>query len=112
VLIMLSRPTKPGEIIPVYTGHSGAAVNSSAFHQASLGPQQAQFGGRSTMEVDWMRANGPLKIIQSPSGKSGIIWVQRRTTMPSLRNQAINPTPTIRALREEGLDVKPLGTAK
>jgi len=32
--------------------------------------------------------------------------------MPSLRNQAINPTPTIRALREEGLDVKPLGTAK
>lgn len=112
VLIMISRPTKSGEILPVYTGGTGAAVNSSAFHQASLGAQEAGFGARSTMEVDWMRANGPLKIIQNPSGKSGIIWVQKRPLIPSMKSQAINPTPTIRALREEGLDVTPLGTAK
>jgi hypothetical protein len=112
VLVTIARPTKPGEILPVYTGGPGVAINSSAFHQASLGAQQAEFGARSTMEVDWMRANGPLKIIQNPSGKSGIIWVQKRSMMPSLKTQAINPTPTIRALREEGLDVKPLGTAK
>ena len=112
VLIMISRPTKSGEILPVYTGSTGAAVNSSAFHQASLGAQQANLGPRSTMEVDWMRANGSLKIIQNPGEKSAIIWVRKRPGIPSLRTQAINPTPTIRALREEGLDVKPLGTAK
>ena len=112
VLIMISRPTKSGEILPVYTGGTGAAVNSSAFHQASLGAQQQGFGPRSTMEVDWMRANGSLKIIQNTGEKSAIIWVRKRPVMPNLRAQAINPTPTVRALDEEGLDVKPLGTAE
>jgi hypothetical protein len=113
VLVMISRPTKSGEILPVYTGSPGAAVNSSAFHQASLGAQRTESGPRTTMEVDWMRANGSLKIIQHPGEKSGIIWIRKRPGMPSLRTQqAINPTPTIRVLREEGLDVTPLGTAK
>ena len=113
VLIMISRPTtKSGEILPVYTGGTEAAVNSSAFHQASLGAQPQGIGPRSTMEVDWMRANGSLKIIQNPGEKSAIIWVRKRPAMPNLGVQAINPTPTIRALGEEGLDVTPLGTAK
>jgi hypothetical protein len=112
VLVLISRPTTSGEILPVYAGGSGAAVTSSAFHQASLGAQQPHLGPRSTMEVDWMRSNGSLKIIQNPSEKSAIIWVRKRPTSPNLRAQAINPTPTIRALREQGLDVQPLGTAK
>ena len=110
VLMLISRPTtKPGEILPVYTGGPVAAHNRSAFHQASLGstPQRAGLG--SSMEVDWMRSNGSLKIIQNPDDKSAIFWVRKRSTRTPL---GIRPTPTIRSLREEGVDVTPLGTAK
>lgn len=112
VLLLVSRPTKPGEIIPVYTGGPVAAHNASAFHQASLGaaPQGSLPG--SSMEVDWMRSNGSLKIIQNPTDNSAIFWIRKRPNAPALRAQAIKATPTIRALREEGLDVTPLGTAK
>jgi hypothetical protein len=112
VLLLVSRPTKPGEILPVYTGGPVAAHNASAFHQASLGsaPRAALSG--SSMEVDWVRSNGSLKIIQSPTDNSAIFWVRKRPGAPSLRSQAIKATPTIRVLREEGLDVTPLGTAK
>jgi hypothetical protein len=112
VLLFISRPTKPGEIIPVYTGGPVAAHNPSAFHQASLGsPQQAAVAG-SSMEVDWMRSNGSLKIIQNPSNNSAIFWVRKRPSARALGSQGIQATPTIRALHEEGLDVTPLGTAK
>ncbi len=37
----------------------------------------------SSMEVDWMRSNGPLKLIQNPSEQSTIIWVKRRSTLPT-----------------------------
>jgi hypothetical protein len=112
VLMLVSRPAKPGEIIPVYTGGPVAAHNASAFHQASLGsaPQAAVAG--SSMEVDWMRSNGSLKIIQNPSDNSAIFWVRKRSGAPTLTTQGIKPTPTIRVLREQGLDAMPLGNAK
>ncbi len=112
VLMLISRPTKPGEIIPVYTGGPVAAHNRSAFHQASLGTAPQGAGSGSSMEVDWMRSNGSLKIIQNPNDKSAIFWVRKRPNGASLRSLGINPTPTIRSLREEGLDVTPVGTAK
>lgn len=31
-----------------------------------------------TMEVDWMRSDGRLKVIPMPSGQGGIIWVKRK----------------------------------
>ncbi|MEN9845986.1 MAG: hypothetical protein RIS36_1133 [Pseudomonadota bacterium] len=112
VLMFVSRPAKPGEILPVYTGGPVAAHNASAFHQASLGsaPQGAIPG--SSMEVDWMRSNGSLKIIQNPTDNSAIFWVRKRPGAQSLRPHAIKATPTIRVLGKEGLDVIPLGTTK
>jgi hypothetical protein len=112
VLMLVTRPTKPGEILPVYTGGPVAATNRSAFHQASLGSSPQGTAPSSAMEVDWMRSTGSLKIIQSPSDNSAIFWVRRRSTGEIRRAQAIKATPTIRVLREEGLDVTPLGTAK
>jgi hypothetical protein len=109
VLMLISRPTKPGEIIPVYTGGPVAAHNRGALHQASLSSTLQGAGSSSSMEVDWMRSNGSLKIIQNPNDKSAIFWVRKRSTRTSL---GIKPTPTIRSLREEGVDVMPLGTAK
>jgi hypothetical protein len=112
VLMLVSRPAKPGEIIPVYTGGSVAAHNASAFHQASLGSAQQASPSGSSMEVDWMRSNGSLKIIQNPSDNSAIFWVRKRPVTPTLKVQGIKATPTIRVLREQGLDAMPLGTAK
>lgn len=112
VLMLVSRPAKPGEIIPVYTGGPVAAHNASAFHQASLGSAPQAAGAGSSMEVDWMRSNGSLKIIQNPSDNSAIFWVRKRPGAPTLRTQGIKPTPTIRVLREQGLDAMPLGNAK
>jgi hypothetical protein len=112
VLVLISRPTKSGEIIPVYTGGPVAAQNASAFHQASLGAPQREVAPGSSMEVDWMRSNGSLKIIQSPNDKSAILWVRRKGATSGANARGIKPTPTIRVVREEGVDVTPLGTAK
>jgi hypothetical protein len=112
VLVLISRPTKSGEIIPVYTGGPVAAQNASAFHQASLGAPQREVAPGSSMEVDWMRSNGSLKIIQSPNDKSAILWVRRKGATSGASARVIKPTPTIRVVREEGVDVTPLGTAK
>ena len=35
----------------------------------------------SAMEVDWMRGNGPVKVIQSPGERAPIIWVRRKPTI-------------------------------
>lgn len=111
VLVFISRPSRPGEILPVYTGGPVAAHNSPAFHQASLGAD-TQALGSSPMEVDWMRGNGSFKIIQNPKDNSAIIWVRKRSYAAPLGNQTVKATPTIRVLNEQGLDVTPPRTAK
>jgi hypothetical protein len=83
-------------------GLSGAAVAACVLMLVS----------RPAMEVDWMRSNGSLKIIQNPSDNSAIFWVRKRPVTPTLKVQGIKATPTIRVLREQGLDAMPLGTAK
>jgi hypothetical protein len=108
VLVFISRPAKPGEILPVYTGGPVAAVNSSAFHQTGLAASSAP---QSTMEVDWMRGNGSLQLIQNPESKSAIIWVRRRNQTNSTPARAI-ATPTIRVLEREGIDVTPFSRSK
>lgn len=112
VLMVVSRPQKPGDIIPVHLGVPSVAHNSSAFHQASLGANPRSFDTRSTMEVDWMRANGSLRLIQNPSGKSAIIWVRKKNASSAATKTTLHPTPTIRVLPEERLDVIPLGSSK
>lgn len=112
VLVFVSRPAKPGEILPVYTGGPVAAHNPAAFHQASLGTETQGYNPQSAMEVDWMRGKGSFKIIQNPNDKSAIIWVRKKPFASALPNQAVKATPTIRVLNEQGLDVLPPRTAK
>ncbi|MEY4668353.1 MAG: hypothetical protein RL518_1052 [Pseudomonadota bacterium] len=112
VLMLVSPPTRPAEILPVYTGGPVAAHNPSAFHQASLGASAQGISAGPSMEVDWMRSNGSLKIIQHPNDKSAIFWVRKRPNAANLRAQAVKATPTVRAFHEQGIDVTPLGTAK
>jgi hypothetical protein len=108
VLVFVSRPTKPGEILPVYTGGPVAAVNSSAFHQTGFSGTSPQ---QSTMEVDWMRGNGSLQLIQNPESKSAIIWVRKRNQLNATPARVV-ATPTIRILEREGIDVTPLSRSK
>ena len=111
VLIVVSRPSRPGEILPVYTGGPVPAQSSSAFHQAAFEANpQGGFPSRSSMEVDWMRGNGSLQLIQNPNGKSATIWVRKKATTTAATRVAA--TPTIRVLEQEGIDVPPLSRSK
>lgn len=66
---------------------TSVAAPFSAAASASR-PLLLQDRGNSVMEVDWMRGDGPLRVIQNPSEKSTIIWVKRpnQTRKPALRN--------------------------
>jgi hypothetical protein len=66
---------------------------------SSSRPLLLQDRGNSVMEVDWMRGDGPLRVIQNPSEKSTIIWIKRQnqSRKPLLRNKTYrdsygNPT--------------------
>lgn len=49
----------------------------------------------AALEVDWMRANGSLKLIPDPDGSSAIIWVRPRSLAAITRKlpPQIKPTP-------------------
>lgn len=72
------------------------------------GPLERYRPTSAQLRVDWMRANGPLTLIQNPQGKSAIIWVQRRSaeaTTPRLeaalpRATYVPPTVTFTGLDE------------
>lgn len=81
------------------------------FRQAALGALDSQpirFNRRdnSTLEVDWMRANGPLKLLQNPSEKSAVIWV-RRNKAPTATLRAVDITSAIKVPSRLGLAVIP-----
>ncbi len=81
-------------------GSKAAPVPAQPFHQAAIGgmaasPASFQNNSRSAMEVDWMRANGSLKLIQDPSGKSATIWVRRRPGSVRTLNAARATPPSM-----------------
>lgn len=92
-------------VSPATKGPSVAALPGQPFQQAAVGgfaasPASLGNTSRSAMEVDWMRANGSLKIIQDPSGKSATIWVRRRpSTLQPLgvarSTPGFSPTPSL-----------------
>jgi hypothetical protein len=95
----------PSEVTQVALGGSGARLaENRGMHR---------YAPTSTMEVDWMRANGPLALIQNPNGKSAIIWVRRKPGA-AMRNarQPVASTPTMAAMLEQGLDGSPLNQSK
>lgn len=38
------------------------------------------FNAPSAIEVDWMRGNGPVRVVENPEERSALIWVTKRTT--------------------------------
>jgi len=82
--------------ISVPAGSARVALNGgqNGFNQVSLdnNPELGGFSGgdsrlrprmlgatnRSPIEVDWVRGNGPMKLIQNPEERTTIIWVRRR----------------------------------
>jgi len=77
-------------------------------------PRVAPALNQPSLEVDWMRSHGSVKVIPDPNGSSAIIWVRRRQALPTRprlqsANRAVpalqvaDPTATI-ALIEERLD--------
>lgn len=81
LLFVVSPATKE----PSRTALPGQPFQQSAVGGFAASPASLGNPSRSAMEVDWMRANGSLKIIQDPSGKSATIWVRRRpSTMQPL----------------------------
>ena len=60
---------------------------SSSMSAASSRPTLLNGRDRSIMEVDWMRGDGPLRVIQNPSEKSTIIWVKRQGTARAAPNK-------------------------
>ena len=104
VLFVVSsmRATLPGGVVTASNSNSGASspqvltqasLSSNGFEN-SRGPYSSAIAGalpassnrptllngrdRAIMEVDWMRGNGPLRVIQNPSERSTIIWVKRQ----------------------------------
>lgn len=114
VLVLVTRPTKPGEILPVFTDGPVAAQHASPFHQAAFGGQNSAraLAPQSKVEVDWMRARGPLQVIESPHDRSAVIWVRKHPPVLSGTGTPAFPTPTIRVLPNEELPAQPLRQAK
>mgnify|MGYP006275208593 CR=1 FL=1 len=95
-------------VAPVGKSSSGALLPGQPFHQAAVGglaaePASLTSNPRSAMEVDWMRANGSLKLFQDPSGKSATIWVRRRPAA-ARAVKAAQATPGISATPHLYLD--------
>ena len=75
--------------------------SASAFKQAAIGafearPAAFQAQAKSAMEVDWMRSNGSVKLIQNPAGKSATIWVRRKKASDSAVS-LVQVTPAFQA---------------
>jgi hypothetical protein len=100
VLVVVSRPQ---QIVSFSAPAAGPVANSQLIQQAGItnsGSQRPLYQTHPikqhhSLEVDWMRANGSLKLIPDPNGSSAIIWVRPRS-LPSTSRKSlpqIKPTP-------------------
>lgn len=90
-LVTFSAPSAPQIAQP-------RMVQPVAIQRSSSGSNRYRIRSarpRTTLEVDWMRANGSLKLIPDQNGSSAIIWVRRRAlrTMARQLPSHVGPTP-------------------
>jgi hypothetical protein len=117
--ILLTVMYRPSEIVS-FSAPQTAMQNTMSYVQPvavsgkSYRPRVAPPLQQPSLEVDWMRSHGSVKVIPDPNGSSAIIWVRRRQALPARPRiqseartaptlRAANPTATI-ALIEERLD--------
>jgi hypothetical protein len=100
VLVVLGRPQ---QIVTFSAPSAGPVAHNQLIQQAGItnaGGQRPLYQTtpikqHRSLEVDWMRANGSLKLIPDPGGSSAIIWVRPRS-LPSIARKSppqIRPTP-------------------
>jgi hypothetical protein len=83
-----AAPTNQFQLVrPVAMG-AGSASSPTTLRIPGSAP-------RSSLEVDWVRSQGSLKLIPDPNGSSAIIWIRRKPT--SSQEQRLRP-PTIRSV--------------
>jgi hypothetical protein len=83
LLVVMSRPTP---ITSFSAPMAGPVANNQFIQPVAIGNSTASgpryavapVNHHHSMEVDWMRANGSLKLIPDPTGSSAIIWIRRR----------------------------------
>jgi hypothetical protein len=119
----------PKDITSFSVPPTASTSNSQGqFQQVGFGasPSSARSAGLAqsanrALEVDWMRSNGSLSLIPDATGSSAIIWVRRRSGLPSQTKAlaALRPTPLGRAeptatiaANREWLDGKRVNGAK
>jgi hypothetical protein len=105
VLMVLAQPQ---QIVTFSAPAAGPVAHNQLIQQAGITNANTQRSLYQTtpvkqhrsLEVDWMRANGSLKLIPDPSGSSAIIWVRPRslTSFSGRSAPQIKPTPLGRAL--------------
>jgi hypothetical protein len=110
LLVVVSRPS---HLMTFSAPAAGPATGNQMVQPVGIGATSAprsQFQvkparAHNPLEVDWMRANGSLKLIPDPSGSSAIIWVRRRPIAPSISptektSRLARPTPLGLAVAE------------
>jgi hypothetical protein len=99
-LLMFVPGTRTGNLNP--SGVPG--VNLASTNTSRLDPPRFLNNDVPTsVEVDWMRSNGRVKMIQSPEGGSDIIWVRRPThNLPVVQSRHPVVTPSFSSYEDLG----------
>lgn len=99
VLLVLYQPK---EIVSFSSPQTALSGQAGAFQQVGLGnserpgsvPRALSRQQRAALEVDWMRANGSLRLIPDADGSSAIIWVRRKRVASGSHQVSAQPQPT------------------
>lgn len=100
---LITITSRPSQLLTFSAPAAGPVVGHQLVQPAGIGASNAPMARNSfavtrphnPLEVDWMRANGSLKLIPDPSGSSAIIWVRRpaaRSTQKGYQARLV-PTP-------------------
>jgi len=111
--VLLTLVNSPSQLLTFSAPAAGPVVHNQFVQPVGIG-STAPIANRyaaspvrshNPLEVDWMRANGSLKLIPDPNGASAIIWVRRRPADQPLKKPAplLGPTPLGLALPDSGM---------
>lgn len=112
LLVVVSRPS---QLVTFTAPSAGPASHNQLVQPVGIGntavtprnPSPSAIRPFHSLEVDWMRANGSLKLIPDPTGSSAIIWVRRRNAAPTTRR--VTPRTSDSRLQPTPLGLAPQG---
>ncbi len=108
VLLLSLTPSSSSKNVPVITVDASTIVSAgNGFKPVGLeneGGSPRAVKPLTPMELDWMRGDGTLRIIQSPQSPSGVIWVNRQKRAKAVVSPA--PSPFNATRQQKGLDAK------